>query len=51
VTVDTTKRDGPVLAGKAAEKPVGETEVYSQDLARANTEADAIVNRNLGAEN
>jgi membrane fusion protein (multidrug efflux system) len=51
VTVDTTTRDGPVLAGKAAEKPVGETEVYSQDLARANTEADAIVNRNLGAEN
>ncbi len=51
VTVDTTKRDGPVLADKAAEKPVGDTQVYEQDLARANAEADAIVSRNLGAEN
>ncbi len=51
VTVDTTNRDGPVLAGKAADKAVGETQVYSQDLERANAEADAIVGRNLGAEN
>jgi len=51
VTVDTTNTDGAVLAGKAAEKPVGDTEVYAQDLARANAEADAIVSRNLGVEN
>jgi membrane fusion protein (multidrug efflux system) len=50
VTVDTTNRDGPVLAGKAADRPVGETAVYSQDLERANAEAEAIVSRNLGAE-
>jgi len=30
---------------------VGDTQVYEQDLARANAEADAIVNRNLGADN
>jgi membrane fusion protein, multidrug efflux system len=51
VTIDTTHRDGPVLAGKAADKPVGDTEVYMQDLARANAEAEAIVSRNLGANN
>ena len=50
VTVDTTNRDGPVLAGKVADRPVGETAVYSQDLERANAEAEAIVSRNLGAE-
>src|ERR1017187_4970881 len=50
VTVDTTNTDGPVLAGKAADRPVGETAVYSQDLERANAEAEAIVSRNLGAE-
>jgi len=51
VTVDTTNREGPVLASKAADKAVGDTQVYEQDLARANAEADAIVNRNLGADN
>jgi membrane fusion protein, multidrug efflux system len=51
VTVDTAKTDGAVLAAKASDKPVGETDVYSQDLARANAEADAIVSRNLGAAN
>jgi membrane fusion protein (multidrug efflux system) len=49
VTVDTTKRDGPVLARDAADKPVGDTEVYTQDLDKANAEADAVVRRNLGA--
>ncbi len=48
VTVDTTSRSGPVLAAQASGKPVGETEVYSQDLAKANAEADAVVRRNLG---
>jgi membrane fusion protein (multidrug efflux system) len=48
VTVDTTSRSGPVLAAQASGKPVGETQVYSQDLAKANAEADAVVRRNLG---
>jgi len=47
VTVDTTNRDGPVLAAKAADAPVGDTEVYTQDLDKANAEADAVVLRNL----
>jgi membrane fusion protein (multidrug efflux system) len=47
VTVDTTNRDGPVLATRPADKPVGDTHVYAQDLDRANAEADAVVNRNL----
>jgi membrane fusion protein, multidrug efflux system len=50
VTVDTTDRQGPVLAGKAEDRPVGDTDVYTEDLAKANAEADAVVSRNLGAE-
>ncbi len=50
VTVDTTHREGRVLAAQAAERPVGVTEVYTRDLDRANAEADAIVRRNLGAQ-
>jgi membrane fusion protein, multidrug efflux system len=50
VTVDTANRNGPVLANKPADKPVGVTQVYDQDLAKANAEADAIVGANLGAE-
>jgi membrane fusion protein, multidrug efflux system len=49
VTVDTTNRDGPVLPRVAARTPVGDTQVYTQDLDKANAEADAIVRRNLGA--
>jgi len=49
VTVDTTNRDGPVLATSAAAKPVGDTEVYTQDLDKASAEADAVVRRNLQA--
>jgi membrane fusion protein (multidrug efflux system) len=48
VTVDTTNRDGPVLAPQAAGTPVGDTQVYMQDLEQANAEADAVVRRNLG---
>ncbi|HTD72789.1 MAG TPA: HlyD family efflux transporter periplasmic adaptor subunit [Steroidobacteraceae bacterium] len=48
VTVDTTSRDGPVLAQEAGDKPVGDTQVYTQDLNKANAEADAVVQRNLG---
>jgi membrane fusion protein (multidrug efflux system) len=48
VTVDTTGRDGPVLAKEAAGMPVGDTQVYVQDLGKADAEADAVVRRNLG---
>ena len=48
VTVDTTKRGGAVLAINANEPPVGDTQVYSQDLDRASADADAVVRRNLG---
>ena len=50
VTVDTTNRDGPVLALEASDQPVGDTQVYTQDLERANAEADAVVRRNLGLD-
>jgi len=50
VTVDTTSREGPVLAMHASDKPVGDTQVYTQDLEKANAEADAVVRRNLGTE-
>ena len=50
VTVDTTGRSGPVLALEGADRPVGDTEVYTQDLGKANAEADAIVQRNLGSD-
>ena len=50
VTVDTTNRQGPVLAQQASDKPVGDTQVYTQDLDKANAEADAVVRRNLGIE-
>jgi membrane fusion protein (multidrug efflux system) len=50
VTVDTTSRNGPVLATDISDNSVGDTQVYTQDLAKANSEADAIVRRNLGAD-
>jgi membrane fusion protein (multidrug efflux system) len=49
VTVDTTTRNGPVLAMRPADTPVGNTQVYTQDLDKANAEADAVVRRNLGS--
>jgi membrane fusion protein, multidrug efflux system len=48
VTVDTTSRNGPVLALENSGAPVGDTQVYTQDLDKANAEADAVVRRNLG---
>jgi membrane fusion protein, multidrug efflux system len=50
VTVDTTLRDGPVLAADVSDRSVGVTQVYTQDLDKANAEADAVVRRNLGAD-
>jgi membrane fusion protein, multidrug efflux system len=49
VTVDTTARNGAVLAMDADDRPVGDTQVYTQDLQKANAEADAVIYRNLGA--
>jgi len=49
VTVDTTNRDGPVLSMNTADTPVGDTQVYTQDLGKASAEADAVVRRNLQA--
>ena len=49
VTVDTTNRDGPVLSMNTADTPVGDTQVYTQDLDKAGAEADAVVRRNLQA--
>jgi membrane fusion protein (multidrug efflux system) len=48
VTVDTTSRSGPVLAPTPTDKPVADTQVYAQDLEKADAEADAVVRRNLG---
>jgi membrane fusion protein (multidrug efflux system) len=48
VTVDTTNRDGPVLPREASRTPVGDTQVYIQDLDKANAEAETIVRHNLG---
>jgi len=48
VTVDTTSRDGAVLAPRASDEPVGDTQVYTPDLEKANAEADAVVRRNIG---
>jgi membrane fusion protein (multidrug efflux system) len=50
VTVDTTSRSGPVLAADVTDKSVGDTNVYTQDIDKANAEADAVVQRNLGAD-
>ena len=50
VTVDTTTRNGAVLAMDTSDNSVGDTQVYTQDLAKANAEADAIVHRNLGVD-
>src|SRR5258708_11786627 len=47
VTVDTTNRNGPGLAMHPADKPVGDTQGYAQDLDSATAEADYLVNRNL----
>ncbi len=50
VTVDTTRRDGPVLAADTEDQFIGDTQVYTRDIEKANAEADAIVQRNLGTE-
>jgi len=50
VTVDTTTRDGPVLAPDIPATAASDTQVYTQDLDKANAEADAVIRRNLGGD-
>jgi len=49
VTIDITDDAGNVLAQAPIDKPVAETAVYDQVAAKADAEADAIVQANLGA--
>jgi len=49
VKVDTHDRNGAVLATAPATKPVAETDVYASDFAKAEAEANVIVQENLGA--
>jgi membrane fusion protein (multidrug efflux system) len=48
VTVNTTARDGAVLASDTEDQFSGETQVYLPEIDKANAEADAIIHRNLG---
>ena len=48
VKVDTHDRNGAVLAAAPADKAVAETDVYASDFAKAEAEASAIVQANLG---
>jgi membrane fusion protein (multidrug efflux system) len=48
VRVDTTHRDGPVLAQSAANAPVASTDVYATELDEAQKQATAIIRANLG---
>ncbi|MGA2708403.1 MAG: HlyD family efflux transporter periplasmic adaptor subunit [Steroidobacteraceae bacterium] len=50
VTVDTTSREGPVLASDSLDQFSGDTQVYTRDIEKANAEADAIIGRNLGID-
>src|ERR1022692_622459 len=50
VTVDTTSREGPVLASDSLDQFSGDTQVYTRDIEKANAEANAIIGRNLGIE-
>ena len=49
VTVDTTSRDGRVLAMESSDQTVSATQVYAQDLDKANAQADVVVHSNLGS--
>jgi membrane fusion protein (multidrug efflux system) len=47
VKIDTHDRSGQMLATATATQPVAETNVYERDFAKAEAEAEAIVNANL----
>ncbi|MFI4889654.1 MAG: HlyD family efflux transporter periplasmic adaptor subunit [Steroidobacterales bacterium] len=50
VTVDTTSRDGAVLAAEPEALAAETTGIYAQDIDKANTEADAVIRHNLGGD-
>jgi membrane fusion protein (multidrug efflux system) len=50
VTVDTTSRDGAVLAAEPDAHAAETTQIYAQDVDKANAEADAVIRRNLGGD-
>ena len=50
VTVNTENRSGPVLATDIASETPDDTHVLVRDLEKAGTEADAVIRRNLGAD-
>lgn len=49
VKVDTHNREGNVLALASGAAPVASTQVYVQDLAKAEAEADAVIRANLSS--
>jgi membrane fusion protein (multidrug efflux system) len=49
VKVDTRERNGAMLAATPATRPVAETDVYANDFAKAEAEAEAIVRANLAS--
>jgi membrane fusion protein (multidrug efflux system) len=50
VTVNTQDRSGPVLAADVISETPDDTHVLVQDLEKAGAEADAVIRRNLGAD-
>lgn len=51
VKVDTSDRSGSVLAVASAAQAIASTEVYVQDLAKAEAEADAVIRANMPTGN
>ena len=49
VKVDTHERGGHMLAEGSANAPVAQTDVFAQDFAKAEAEADAVIAANLPA--
>jgi membrane fusion protein (multidrug efflux system) len=50
VTVDTTSQGGAVLAAEPDNRVPEATAIYTQDMDKANAEADALILRNLGTD-
>jgi membrane fusion protein (multidrug efflux system) len=50
VTVDTTSQGGAVLAAEPDNRIPETTAIYTQDMDKANAEADALIRRNLGTD-
>jgi membrane fusion protein, multidrug efflux system len=50
VTVDTTSQGGAVLSAEPEGGPPESTAIYTQDQGKADAEADALIRRNLGAD-